>query len=74
MKNTRTVKFTKVLTNVSAALAAFAGGLGTLPIDSKDLPLPPEWRPYLMGVAFLAVAVRMAVIPAIDALAKDLDQ
>jgi hypothetical protein len=47
-----TAKFLKVLTIVTTSLAALAAGLGTLPIDSASLPMPPSWRPYLMGVAF----------------------
>jgi len=64
------VTFVKVITNLSAALAALAGGLGTLPVDSANLPMPPEWRPYLMGTALIALAIRAVIIPTLDAIAK----
>lgn len=64
---TAAIRFT---TNLSAALAALAGGLGTLPIDSANLPMPPEWRPYLQGTALLALSIRVVVIPTLDALTK----
>lgn len=68
-----TAKILKILTIASTALAAFAAGLGTLPIDSADLPLPPEWRPYLMGVAFIAASIRVAVLPVLESIIKSLE-
>jgi hypothetical protein len=64
----------RALTNTSTALAALAGGLGTLPIDSANLPLPPDWRPYLQGVALIAIAIRVAIIPTLDAIAKGITE
>jgi hypothetical protein len=69
-----TAKILKLLTIASTALAAFAAGLGTLPIDSASLPLPPEWRPYLMGTAFIAASVRVVVLPVLDAITKSLQE
>jgi len=60
--------FIRFCANASAALALLAGGLGTLPIDSAHLPMPPEWRPYLQSTAFFAVAIRVIVIPTLDSL------
>lgn len=70
----KTSKTLKLLTTVSTALALFAAGLGTLPIDSVDLPLPPEWRPYLMGVAFIAASIRIVVLPVLDSIIKNLQE
>lgn len=39
-------------------LGAILAGLGTLPIDSAQLPLPPEWRPYLISIGFFAITAR----------------
>lgn len=69
-----TAKILKILTIASTALAAFAAGLGTLPIDSEALPMPPEWRPYLMGTAFIAASVRVVVLPVLDAITKSLQE
>jgi hypothetical protein len=70
----KTSKTLKLLTTVSTALALFVAGLGTLPIDSVDLPLPPEWRPYLMGVAFIAASIRIVVLPVLDSIIKNLQE
>lgn len=69
MKTQTIIRF---ITNASTSLAALAGGLGTLPIDSAHLPMPPEWRPYLQGTALLAIAIRVVVIPTLDSLAKSM--
>jgi len=60
----------RIVTNVSTSLAALAGGLGTLPIASEHLPMPPHWRPYVQGVALLALSIRVVVIPTLDAIVK----
>jgi hypothetical protein len=70
----RTPKIIKTLTIISSSLAALMGGLATLPVDSDHLPMPPEWRPYLVSVAFIAAGVRVAVIPALDSIIKHLSE
>lgn len=62
--------FIRFCANASAALALLAGGLGTLPIDSAHLPMPPEWRPYVQGTALLALSIRTCIIPMLDYFAK----
>lgn len=47
-------RFLQIVTGLGGLLAA----LGTLPVDSADLPMPPEWRPYLISVGFFAVTFR----------------
>ncbi len=69
-----TPKAIKILTIVSSSLALVMGGLAQLPIDSASLPMPPEWRPYLTGIAFLAAAVRVLVIPVLDNIAAKLKE
>jgi hypothetical protein len=44
----------QVITGIGGILA----GLGTLPVASESLPMPPEWRPYLLSVGFFAMASR----------------
>jgi hypothetical protein len=44
----------QIVTGIGGLLAA----LGTLPVDSAALPLPPEWRPYLISVGFFALTAR----------------
>jgi len=44
----------QIITGFGGLLAA----LGTLPVDSANLPLPPEWRPYLISVGFFALTAR----------------
>ena len=41
----------KVLNIITATCAAMAM-LGTLPVDSEHLPLPPSWRPYILSIGF----------------------
>jgi hypothetical protein len=67
-------KIVKGLTIVSSSLAALMGGLATLPIASSDLPMPPEWRPYLVSVAFIAAGVRIVIIPVLDNIAAKLKE
>lgn len=71
MKTSKALKF---LTIASTSIAAGLAGLATLPIPSADLPMPPSWRPYLMSVAFFAAAVRVIVLPAIDAAIKKMSE
>ena len=40
-----------------SGLGTILAGLGTLPVDSADLPLPPEWRPYIISIGFFAVTL-----------------
>jgi len=70
----KTSKVLRFLTILSSSLAALLGGLATLPIPSADLPMPDNWRPYLVSVAFIAASVRMVVIPAIDSAIKSLGE
>ena len=70
----RTPKIIKALTIISSSLAALMGGLATLPVDSEHLPMPAEWRPYLVSVAFIAAGVRLAILPALDAAIKHLQE
>lgn len=72
MKSTQTIGLVRIITIGSAALAALAGGLGTLPIDSANLPMPPEWRPYLQGTALIALAIRTVIVPTLDAITNKL--
>ena len=70
----KTPKVLKFLTILSSSLAALMGGLATLPIPSESLPMPESWRPYLVSVAFIAAGVRLAVIPALDAAIKKMNE
>jgi hypothetical protein len=71
-KATITTKIIRILTIISGSLAALLAGLATLPIPSEDMGLPPNWRPYLVSIAFFAGAVRIVVLPALDAAIKSL--
>ena len=44
----------QIITGFGGLLAA----LGTLPVDSAQLPFPAEWRPYIISVGFFALAAR----------------
>jgi len=74
MNKLTTTRIVKFLTSASAALVVFAGGLAMLPIDSADLPMPAEWRPYLAGAAFIAAAISRAVVPTLDAIIQTLQK
>lgn len=39
---------------IIAGLITLCAAIGTLPADSKDIPLPPEWRPYIISAGFFA--------------------
>ena len=54
--NWKTIR-TKSL-QVITGLGTVAAGLGALPIDSASLPMPPEWRPYIISVGFFAMTVK----------------
>ena len=41
----------RILNAITATCAAMAM-LGTLPVDSADLPMPENWRPYILSVGF----------------------
>lgn len=47
-------QFLQIATGIGGLLA----GLGTLPVDSAELPFPPEWRPYVVSVGFFALTAR----------------
>lgn len=36
--------------------------------------MPPEWRPYLAGVAFIAAAIRTVVVPTLDSIINALQK
>jgi len=38
-------------------LGTLLAGLGTLPVDSADLPMPQEWRPYILSIGLFAVTI-----------------
>ncbi len=66
----KTLQVIRLLTIASSSLTALAAGLAMLPIASSELPLPPELRPYLAGVGFIAIAIRIVVVPTLDSLIK----
>lgn len=66
----KTLQALRLLTVASSSLTALAAGLAMLPVASSELPLPPEWRPYLAGVGFIAIAIRIVVVPTLDAAIK----
>lgn len=70
----KTAQIIRILTILSSALAAFIAGLALLPISSADLPMPPSWRPYLAGIAFLVAAGRVLIVPTLDAIIKSLKE
>lgn len=70
----KTSKTLKVLTILSSSLAALMGGLATLPVSSDLLPMPEAWRPYLVSVAFIAAAIRIVVLPTLDAAIKKMSE
>ena len=63
-----------VLTIATTSLTALAAGLAALPVDSASLPMPPNWRPYLVGVGFIAASIRIVVLPTIEATVKYLEK
>ena len=70
----KTTQLVKILTIASSSLAALMGGLATLPVPSDNLPIPPQWRPYLVSVAFIAGAIRIVIIPFLDSIIKGLKE
>lgn len=68
----KTAEIVRILTILSSALAAFLAGLALLPIPSDELPMPPSWRPYLAGIALLAAACRVLIVPTLDAIIKSI--
>lgn len=54
----------QIITGLGGLLAA----LGTLPVDSAQLPFPAEWRPYIISVGFFALAARQWLQFAADLL------
>lgn len=64
MKAKKTNLFITALT----ALSLIGAGLGTLPIPSADLPMPPAWRPYIMSAGFFGLLLRMVAVSIRDAM------
>lgn len=60
----------KWLTIASSGLTALAAGLAVLPIDSVNLPTPPNWRPYLAGAGIISLAIARVVVPFLDTIIK----
>jgi len=48
----------KQFLQITTGLGTLLAGLGTLPVDSASLPMPPEWRPYIASVGFFALTAR----------------
>lgn len=44
----------QIITGLGGLLAT----LGTLPVDSAQLPFPAEWRPYIISIGFAAITIR----------------
>jgi len=53
--------------NALTAVSLIGAGLGTMPIPSADLPMPPEWRPYIMSAGFFGLLLRMVTVSIRDA-------
>ncbi len=70
----KTSTILKVLTIAATSLTALAAGLAALPVDSTSLPMPPSWRPYLVGVGFIAASIRIVVLPTIESVVKYLER
>jgi hypothetical protein len=58
---------TNIAINTLTALSLIGAGLGTLPIPSADLPMPPEWRPYIMSAGFFGLLLRVVAVSIRDA-------
>ena len=69
----KTIQILRIFTIVSSSLTALAAGLALLPVASAELPMPPEWRPYLAGIGMIAVAIRAVVVPTLDAVIKSVN-
>ena len=54
MTSERKKQVLQIITGLGGLLAA----LGTLPVDSASLPMPENWRPYVISVGFFAVTAR----------------
>ena len=63
LPESKTVQFFRVLQFIGLLM----GGLATLPIASASLPMPPEWRPYLLGFALLCAGLKILVQIILDA-------
>lgn len=72
--STFTTKLIKALTILSSSLAAGLAGAATLPIPSEEMGLPPNWRPYLVSIAFFVAAGRIVVLPTLEAIIKALQE
>lgn len=69
-----TTKIIKLLTIITSALATLLAGLATLSVPSDQLPMPAEWRPYLVPIAFIVNAARIAFVPMLESIIKTLKE
>lgn len=69
MKTENKINITRLLDAGCALMAA----LGTLPVASADLPLPPSWRPYIIAVGFGGAFLAKLAAVAISAYNKPSD-
>ena len=60
-------KKTNLFINLLTALSLIGAGLGTLPVPSSELPMPPEWRPYIMSAGFFGLLLRLIAVSLRDA-------
>ena len=63
-------KKTRIAVVIFTALAGIGAGLGTLPIPSSELPMPPELRPYIQSIGFFGTVLGLianSIISAIQA-------
>lgn len=54
MNASRKKQVLQIITGLGGLLAA----LGTLPVDSKYMPFPDDWRPHIISVGFFALTIR----------------
>ena len=67
-------KTTHLAVNALTALSLIGAGLGTLPIPSADLPMPPAWRPYIMSAGFFGLLIRLVAVSIRDAFSPPEDK
>ncbi len=56
METNKTSKRQMALTLLSA-ICGLGALMGTLPVDSDALPMPPEWRPYIISIGFAGLTI-----------------
>jgi len=67
-------KKTRVAIIVLTAISGISATLGTMPIDSEHLPMPPEIRPYIISIGFFGTVVGLvanSVISMLQAIDKE---